>query len=213
MSDNYEMSVTEQGNPAKPQGTAGEEMLNRMNASHYAMTGWALGYFEFSGNENVLDKGCGGGETLTRMSEKINSGHLTGVDYSAVSVKMSSEHNAESISDGKMDIVEASVENLPFDDNSFDKIITVESFYFWNNPPENLKEVYRVLAENGTFLIVADIYGGAELSDSEIENIRKYNLFNPTPDEFENLLKNAGFIDVKIHIKTGTNWICAEGRK
>ncbi len=213
MSDNYEMSVTEQGNPAKPQGTAGEEMLNRMNASHYSVTGWALGFFEFSGNENVLDIGCGGGETLRRMSEKINSGHLTGVDYSAVSVKMSSEHNAESISDGKMDIVEASVENLPFDDNSFDKIITVESFYFWNNPPENLKEVYRVLAENGTFLIVADIYGGAELSDSEIENIRKYNLFNPTPDEFENLLKNAGFIDVKIHIKTGTNWICAEGRK
>ncbi|MDE6666410.1 MAG: hypothetical protein K2K14_09570, partial [Ruminococcus sp.] len=55
MSDNYEKSVTEQGNPAKPQGTAGEEMLNRMNESHYAVTGWALGFFEFSGNENVLD--------------------------------------------------------------------------------------------------------------------------------------------------------------
>lgn len=213
MSDNYEKSVTEQGNPAKPQGTAGEEMLNRMNESHYAVTGWALGFFEFSGNENVLDIGCGGGETLRRMSEKINGGHLTGVDYSAVSVKMSSEHNVESISDGKMDIVEASVENLPFDDNSFDNIITVESFYFWNNPPENLKEVYRVLNENGTFLIVADIYGGAELSDSEIENIRKYNLFNPTPDEFEKLLTYAGFKDVKIHTKTDTNWICAEGRK
>lgn len=213
MSDNYEMSVTEQGNPAKPQGTAGEEMLDRMNKSHYAVTGWALEFFEFSGSENVLDIGCGGGETLKRMAEKIDSGHLTGADYSAVSVKMSSEHNDINIACGKMDIVQASVENLPFADCSFDKIITVESFYFWDNPQENLKEVYRVLAENGVFLIVADIYGGAELSDDEIRNIKKYGLFNPTPKEFETLLVNAGFINVKIHTKPGTNWICAEGRK
>lgn len=212
MSDNYEMSVTEQGNPAKPQGLAGEEMLNRMNVSHYDVTGWALDFLELSGSENVLDIGCGGGETLRRMAQKT-AGHLTGADYSPVSVKMSREHNSENISSGRMDIIEASVEKLPFDSNIFDRIITVESFYFWNNPPENLKEVHRVLADKGIFLIVADIYGGAELSDSEIENIRKYNLYNPTPEEFETLLTDAGFTDVKIHTKSGTNWICASGRK
>ena len=53
-----------------------------------------------------------------------------------------------------MDLVEASVEKLPFADNAFDKIITVESFYFWPDPAENLKEVYRVLKEQGTFLLV-----------------------------------------------------------
>lgn len=212
MSDNYEMSVTEQGNPAKPQGLAGEEMLTRMNVSHYDVTGWAMDFLELSGSENVLDIGCGGGETLRRMAQKT-SGHLTGADYSPVSVKMSREHNAGIISSGRMDIIEASVEKLPFDSNNFDRIITVESFYFWDNPPENLKEVHRVLAENGIFLIVADIYGGAELSENEIKNIRKYNLYNPTPEEFEKLLINAGFTDVKIHTKSGTNWICAEGRK
>ena len=50
------------------------------------------------------------------------------------------------------------MEELPFSDSSFDKIVTVESFYFWPDPEENLKEVYRVLAEDGTFLLVADIY-------------------------------------------------------
>ncbi|MDE5834898.1 MAG: class I SAM-dependent methyltransferase, partial [Ruminococcus sp.] len=154
-----EKSITEQGNPAKPHGIAGEQMLTRMNVSHYDVTGWALDFFEFSGNENVLDIGCGGGETLRRMAEKITSGHLTGLDYSPLSVKMSNQHNAESISCGKMNIVEASVEKMPFYDNFFDRIITVESFYFWKNPPENLKEVYRVLAEKGVFLIVADRYG------------------------------------------------------
>ncbi|MDE6833549.1 MAG: class I SAM-dependent methyltransferase [Ruminococcus sp.] len=208
-----EKSITEQGNPAKPTGTAGEQMLTRMNVSHYDVTGWALDFIKLSGNETVLDIGCGGGETLRRMSEKITSGHLTGLDYSPVSVKMSSQHNAGSISAGKMNIVEASVEKMPFNDDSFDRIITVESFYFWKNPPENLKEVHRVLATGGIFLIVADIHGGSELTDKELENIRKYNLYNPAPEEFHELLVNAGFKDVKIHTKAGTNWICAEGRK
>lgn len=212
MSENYEKSITEQGNPAKPTGTAGEEMLSRMNISHYDVTGWAMDFMELSGNETVLDIGCGGGETLHRISQKTTA-HLTGMDYSPVSVKMTSERNAEIISSGRMKVIEASVEKMPFAENSFDRIITVESFYFWNNPPENLKEVRRVLATGGIFLIVADIYGGAELSDNEMENIKKYNLYNPTPEEFEKLLVNAGFKDVKIHTKSGTNWICAEGRK
>lgn len=207
-----EKSITEQGNPAKPVGKAGEEMLIRMNASHYDVTGWALDFMELSGNETVLDIGCGGGETLKRISQKT-TGHLTGLDYSPVSVKMTGQRNAEIIASGRMNVIEASVEKMPFSDNSFDRIITVESFYFWKNPPENLKEVYRVLATDGIFLIVADIHGGIELSDKALENIRKYNLYNPTPEEFYELLLDAGFKDVKIHTESGTEWICAEGRK
>lgn len=212
MSDNCGKSITELGNPAKPQGHAGEIMLTRMNVSHYDVTGWAMEFLEISGSESILDIGCGGGETLRRLSMKT-SGHLTGVDYSAVSTRMSRELNFDSISSGKMTIADASVENLPFADGTFDRIITVESFYFWKNPQQDLKEVYRVLAGKGIFLIVADIYGGADLSDSEIENIRRYKLYNPAPEEFEKLLTNAGFSDVRIHTKSGTNWICAEGRK
>lgn len=208
----HEKSVTEQGNPAKPTGKAGEQMLNRMNVSHYDVTGWALDFMELSGNVTVLDIGCGGGETLHRISQKT-TGRLTGLDYSPVSVKMTGQRNAEVISSGRMEVIEASVENMPFPDGSFDRIITVESFYFWDNPPENLKEVRRVLADGGIFLIVADIHGGIELSGKQLENIRKYNLYNPTPEEFRELLENAGFSDVKIHTKTGTDWICAEGRK
>ncbi|MDE6036186.1 MAG: class I SAM-dependent methyltransferase [Ruminococcus sp.] len=207
-----EKSITEQGNPAKPTGKAGEQMLNRMNVSHYDVTGWAMDFMVLSGNETVLDIGCGGGETLRRLSQKT-TGHLTGLDYSPVSVRMTSEHNTEIVESGRLDVIEASVEDMPFADGSFDRIITVESFYFWKNPPENLKEVNRVLADGGMFLIVADIHGGVRLSDKEIENIKKYNLYNPAPEEFRKLLEDAGFSNVRIHTETGKNWICAEGRK
>lgn len=206
-------SITELGNPAKPQGEAGAQMLERMSESHRGVTAWALSHLSVKGSENVLDIGCGGGAALGKMSAGIVSGHLTGVDYSEVSVELSRKVNAGDIESGKMDIVQASVENLPFSDNSFNIIYTIESFYFWKNPVECLREVYRVLAEGGTFLIIADIYGDAELSPETIESVKKYNLFNPTAGQFRELLEESGFSGIKIHTKAGTSWICAEAGK
>lgn len=212
MSDK-KVSITELGDPRKPHGEAGAEMLEGMNEHHSAVTGWALGFFDFKENDRVLDIGCGGGETLRRMSAMVKNGKLTGADYSELSVRMSKEHNKADVESGKMQIIEASVEKLPFDDEAFDKIITVESFYFWPDPQENLREVCRVLAKGGKFLIVADINGDAELDKSDIEGIRKFSLYNPKLDEFRTLLENAGFINVAVHTKDGQKWVCAEGNK
>lgn len=206
-------SVTQAGNPRKPQGEEGEEMLKRMNESHFEVTGWALGFWEWKEDDEVLDVGCGGGVTLRRMAQNIRSGHLTGVDYSKVSVELSKKTNRNHIESGKMQILEASVESLPFLDNQFDKIITVESFYFWPDPVENLKEVRRVLKPSGTFLLVAEIYGKEGLDDEAMENVRKYQLLNPTKEEFQKMFEDAGFSQITIHTKEGTDWICVEGRK
>lgn len=112
-----------------------------------------------------------------------------------------------------MEIVEASVEKLPFSDSSFDKIVTVESFYFWPDPEENLKEVYRVLAEDGTFLLVADIYQKEGLAREVLENIERYQLYNPTPEHFRELFETASFVEIAVHTEEVTDWICVEGKK
>lgn len=213
INERTQQEITISGNPGKPVGEDGEKMLERMNESHYAVTGWALEHWKIRENDRILDIGCGGGATLKRMSEQMHDGHLTGVDYSTTSLELSAKTNAEALQQGKLDLVEASVEKLPFADNTFDKIITVESFYFWPAPAENLKEVYRVLKEQGTFLLVADIYRKENLSEQVKENIQRFHLFNPTPEEFRQLLKNAGFQEIRIHFKDGEDWICAEGHK
>lgn len=210
---NEKKSITELGDPRRPHGEAGAEMLAGMNLRHYDVTGWALEHFEFSSTDRVLDIGCGGGETLRRLSESVAKGSVTGLDYSELSVRLSAERNKADVESGKMKIVEASVEKMPFADNSFDKIITVESFYFWSDPQEDLREVYRVLDKGGRFLIAADIHGDAELDEKDLESIEKYGLFNPTIKEFRELLENAGFRDVAVHTKDGEKWVCAEGNK
>lgn len=211
--DKRQEEITKKGNPRKPQGEEGAMMLQRMNESHFPVTGWALDFLNFRENDCVLDIGCGGGATLQRMSERIQTGHLIGVDYSKTSVNESGKLNEEDIRSGKMEILEASVEKLPFDSETFDKIVTVESFYFWPNPQENLKEVLRVLKKGGVFLLVADIYQKDGLEEQVLENICEYQLFNPTLEEFRELFQNAGFLNVKIHTKEGEDWICVEGSK
>ena len=205
------ISTTELGNPRKPQGKAGAEMLDRMNDSHAEVTKWAFDFFEIDPNDNVLDIGCGGGAALARLSKMIPNGCLTGIDYSKVSVEESTKFNRACIDSGRMKILEGSVDSLPFDNNEFSKIVTVESFYFWPTPIESLKEVHRVLKKNGVFLLVADIYGKDDLDEHALENIKKFDLRNPTPSEFKDMFAKAGFSNTIIHLKNGTDWICVEG--
>ena len=62
----------------------------------------ALEHWQIAPEEELLDIGCGGGATLKRMGEKITTGHLTGIDYSPVSVKTSLKTNRQDVESGKM---------------------------------------------------------------------------------------------------------------
>ena len=205
--------ITINGNPGNPTGDAGKQMLERMNQSHYELTGWALNYFDLKDNNTILDIGCGGGMTLNRLSKLVPDGRFFGIDHSLVAVNESIKLNKNLIDSGKMKIEEASVDSLPFNDNSFDRIITVESFYFWPNPVENLKEVLRILKKGGKFMLVAEIYGKEGLSEETLNNIRIFNLLNPTMAEFREMFEKSGFANIEIHLKDGTDWISVIGYK
>lgn len=212
-----ERAVTEAGNPGNPQGTYGEKMLERMNRSHADVTMWALDQLSFKTGMRALDIGCGGGATMKRLAERIeaagSAGHVSGIDHSEVSCEASRQYNRDAIEAGQMDVACASVESLPFRDNTFDIVTTVESFYFWPHPKDCLKEVARVLKPGGRFLLVADVYRTPGLAKSTLENIEHYHLTVLTPEEHEKLLLEAGFSRAETHLKAGTTWIAVEGVK
>ena len=203
--------VTAEGNPRRPEGEAGRAMLARMNESHAYLVDWGLACIELHAGDTVLDIGCGGGNTLARIAERVTEGHLVGIDYAETSVEASRAFNAALIAAGRMEILHGSVESLPFEDGHFDAVVTVESFYFWPNPEECLKEVARVVKKGGTFLLLAEIYERNDLPESIREKIAGYQLTNPTPEEFERLFRAAGFAAVETHFKDGEYWIAVRG--
>ena len=202
---------TAEGNPRRPEGEAGRAMLARMNESHAKLVAWGLAHIDFAPHDTVLDIGCGGGNTLARMAERVTEGHLVGIDYAETSVEASRAFNAGLIEAGRMEILHGSVEHLPFADGHFDAVVTVESFYFWPSPEESLKEVARVIRRGGTFLLLAEIYGRDDLPEGIRAKIAGYDLTNPTPEEFERLFRAAGFSDVTMDFKAGEYWIAVRG--
>ena len=203
--------VTAAGKPRRPDGEAGRAMLARMNESHAYLVDWGLACIELHAGDTVLDIGCGGGNTLARIAERVTEGHLVGIDYAETSVEASRAFNAALVAAGRMEILHGSVESLPFEDGHFDAVVTVESFYFWPNPEECLKEVARVVKKGGTFLLLAEIYERNDLPESIREKIAGYQLTNPTPEEFERLFRAAGFAAVEMHFKDGEYWIAVRG--
>ena len=203
--------ATVEGNPRRPEGDAGRAMLARMNESHAKLVEWGLSHIDLSTGDTVLDIGCGGGNTLARMAERVMEGHLVGIDYAETSVEASRAFNVELIEAGRMEILHGSVEALPFDDAYFDAVVTVESFYFWPSPEESLKEVARVIRRGGTFLLLAEIYGRDDLPEGIRAKVAEYSLTNPTPEEFERLFRAAGFSDVTMAFKDGEYWIAVRG--
>ncbi len=144
-------------NAERPQGFWGKMMIKSMNKGHSDLTDWALVHLEIKRSYNVLDVGCGGGKTVSKLCTKIGNGKVFGIDYSELCVEKSKKLNKNNIMCGKASILQASVSSLPFDDDKFDLVTAVETYYFWPDKLNDLKEVYRVLKPGGKLLLVFEM--------------------------------------------------------
>ncbi len=147
--------MNKQGNPAFPEGEAGEKMLLRMNKSHKTLRDWAFKYINWQDNIKILDVGCGGGATIAHMLQLSANSTIYGIDYSQKSVEASSEYNKDYLND-RVFIKKADVTKLPFEDNTFDIITAVETIYFWPEVDKALAELYRVLKKGAKLVNIVE---------------------------------------------------------
>ena len=193
-------------NTRKPEGFFGRMMVNGMNGGgHARMAEWGLSHLTLTDNANVLDVGCGGGANVARLLKRCPKGTVTGIDYSPVSVKKSSEVNAAAIAAGRCKVLEGNASALPFDGNSFDIVTAFETVYFWPDIEECFRGVHRILKEDGRFVIVNEddgLTGNNEKWEKLIEGMHTY-----TPDELRAHLTNAGFRDIAVHGDEQHHWL------
>lgn len=100
------------------------------------------------GKIDVLDIGCGNGALLNALGSRIGSG--VGVDESERIVERERKRNSQ-ISNLKFEIIDGP--RLPFDDESFDVVISLMSFRYLDWDPL-LTEIKRVTKPGGKLLIV-----------------------------------------------------------
>jgi ubiquinone/menaquinone biosynthesis C-methylase UbiE len=99
--------------------------------------------------DRVLDIGTGHGRALSQLVALSPQGTVTGVDPSLLMVKIAHARNKPDIRSGRLRIMVAVAELLPFEDASFDKIMAVHVVYFWPDLASGLSEIARVLKPGG----------------------------------------------------------------
>ena len=198
----------------KPTGWLGRLMLWNMNSRHSRVTDWGLGHISIANNSTVLDVGCGGGRTLSKLAAMAPQGKVYGIDHSEESVETSKRANARLIREGRVEVHHGSVSRLPFQEGTFDWVTAVETHFWWPNLHTDMREVFRVVKSGGRLVVIAEIYKGANTTVARLaDKCAQMGMTILDVDQPRELFTQAGFSDVEIVTEPHKGWICGVGRK
>jgi ubiquinone/menaquinone biosynthesis C-methylase UbiE len=122
--------------------------MNRMNGKQYQAV---LDNANIQSTDTVLDIGFGNGYLIKKLS-KCHPKQICGVEISQDMLSRVTKKNRQRISDGNLDLRLADVQKLPFDSAMFDKVCTVNTFYFWKDVDSCFSEIKRTLKSDGVFI-------------------------------------------------------------
>ena len=185
-----------------PMGRRGRLVATMMNEHHEQLTTWGLKKVTIDSHYVILDVGCGGGKAISKLSQLAAHGKVYGIDCSADMVKFSKKINKELIVQNRVEIREGSVEKISFEDDFFDLVTAIETYYFWSNLPVAFKEILRILRPGGKLLIINELLYG--LTPAKIIEETYVKLF--PLEEIQNLLASVGFVDVRVFTKVESLW-------
>lgn len=148
MKDDLKELAKQLGNP---EGKIGIEVANMMNTTNIGMTKHTITSLNLNTNDVVLELGHGNCGHLPFLMNQAENLKYFGLEISELMQQEAIKSNQNYIENNSAEFELYNGTEIPFDNESFDKIFTVNTLYFWQNPNLLLNEIYRVLKANGIF--------------------------------------------------------------
>ena len=178
----------------KPSGLIGRVITKIWSFYFKKLSLWAIKQTTISDNYRILEIGYGGGSTIKNLLALNKNLEIHGIDISKESYRTAQRVHSDSIRKGSVQLKIGNVENMPYQNNYFDRIFAIQTHIFWKDIKKSFQEVYRVMSSNSTLIIA-----------SEKEKIHYRMTDYRTSHEFSQLLTSIGFS--KIEEKQNRNWI------
>ncbi|MDF2540400.1 MAG: hypothetical protein K0S47_118 [Herbinix sp.] len=152
-----------------PKGIIGVYIGEKMVKQHKPETYWTLQLLHPQPNDTILELGCGAGYAIKLLAQLSRSSPIVGMDISKSVLRSASARNRIEIRKGRITFVHHSVNHIPFQNETFSKIFSIHSIYFWTDLSETISEIYRVLKNDGTLLITLyDGKNGIPFTDNKV---------------------------------------------
>ncbi len=179
----------------KPAGDFAATIAGKMNEGNKPLYDLTLSSMNLNDGDTILEIGFGNGfhfKELLSLRDKLT---LYGIDYSKEMVNQATAGNMTFINSGRLFLSEGSSNRLPYEDHTFDVVFCNMVIYFWENPEDHLKEIYRVLKSAGRF------YTGMRTKKSMMElPFTQYGFNLYTVGEWKSVLAQNGFnVDDSYH--------------
>lgn len=148
--------------------------------------------------EGILEVGCGGGVLLPAFAAAVgHKGRIVGIDISADQITAANEVCAG------INVANAAVQDvnqLQYEDASFDAIVAIQVIEYLDQPAKALQELRRVCRAKGRLAILATNWdtvfwncGAPDLTARVQAAWREHAPYPNLPAELRPLLSNAGF--------------------
>ena len=137
----------------KPHGALGKETGKMMNKGNKLMNLAAIEQLEIKANDSILEIGMGNGYFVRHILANDNTVQYAGTDFSDLMIEESISNNEEFVRNGQARFTLAEASDLPYKDEFFTKVFTINTIYFWDKPEAVLSEIKRVLKKKGVLII------------------------------------------------------------
>lgn len=137
-----------------PHGENGRKIAEMMNETNFEMTRVGIESLNIETKDRLLEIGHGNGHHIPFIFRQNKAINYFGLEMSETMKNEAEVFNEKLIMNESASFTLYQGELIPFSDNYFSKILTVNTLYFWINPKSFIREISRVLKPNGLCSIV-----------------------------------------------------------